>query len=87
LALWTSEENVDILQDVMTLMNPMDEAEWHREGLFKKADLLECTLAHHHLLLILYLTILALMLLLCLCAWFILNPSFFPSNTPVLVPL
>jgi len=29
--------NVDILGDVMTLMNPTNEAKWHRGGIFKKA--------------------------------------------------
>jgi hypothetical protein len=30
----------DITEDVMKLMNPEDEAEWLREGLFKESDLL-----------------------------------------------
>jgi hypothetical protein len=28
----------DVLQDITVLMNPLDEEEWKREGLFKKAD-------------------------------------------------
>jgi hypothetical protein len=36
-----SEVIVDPLQDVTSLMNPLDEAEWHREGLFKQANSVE----------------------------------------------
>jgi hypothetical protein len=29
------------IQDVTSLMNPLDEAEWHREGLFNQVDFAE----------------------------------------------
>jgi hypothetical protein len=45
-----SVSNADILEDVMKLMNPEDEAEWHRGGLFNESGLSGLKSAHlsHH---------------------------------------